>query len=78
MGACNHFFEQLHDAIAKGFTHDFNIFPSGLVRCLATGKEYTLDQLTIAIHTCTDCKMTFYLITAADGTMGTLAEFWDI
>ncbi len=78
MKACNHFFQQLQEAIAIGFTHDFNIFPCGLVRCLTTGKEYALEQLTIAIHTCTDCKTTFYLITTADGTRGTAVDHWDL
>jgi hypothetical protein len=78
MSHFEHFLKQLNDAIAKGFTYHFRILPCGLIRCIDTNKEYTLDEIKINANTCVDCRLTFYRITTVDGVHGTASEDWDV
>lgn len=74
----SHFFEQLNDAVAQGFTHHFQFLSCGSIRCIGTSKQYSIEEVVIVSESCTNCRTTFYCIDTADGLKGTAIEHWDI
>jgi len=73
-----HFLQQLNEAISDGFTHHFQLFPCGLIRCISSRKEYTIEEISITVEPCVECRANFYYITTFDGLKGTAYEHWDL
>jgi predicted nucleotide-binding protein (sugar kinase/HSP70/actin superfamily) len=78
MSHINHFLKQVNEAIDQGFDNHFQILPCGLIRCINSGKEYSVEQVLIVVESCVDCRTTFYCIDAQDKRKGTAVEHWDV
>lgn len=78
MNHYNAFLQQLDRATTAGFTQHFHLSPCGMIRCISSLKEYTIEEVLITVESCVECRTSFYFITAADGTKGTAYEHWDV